>query len=114
MKHELRLLFTALQFYTRLPVPRWVGYSETALNQATRYFPLIGWLVGLLAGATWLIGTYLVDAPTGLLLSMMASVLLTGAFHEDGFADVCDGFGGGWTKEKILLIMKDSRLGAYG
>lgn len=114
MKHELRLFFTALQFYTRLPVPQWVGYSETALNQATRYFPLIGWLVGLLAGAMWLIGTYLVDAPTGLLLSMIASVLLTGSFHEDGFADVCDGFGGGWTKEKILEIMKDSRIGTYG
>lgn len=45
---------------------------------------------------------------------MIATVLLTGAFHEDGFADVCDGFGGGWTKEKILTIMKDSRIGAYG
>jgi adenosylcobinamide-GDP ribazoletransferase len=45
---------------------------------------------------------------------MVASVLTTGAFHEDGFADVCDGFGGGWTKEKILDIMKDSRIGAYG
>jgi adenosylcobinamide-GDP ribazoletransferase len=45
---------------------------------------------------------------------MIASILTTGAFHEDGFADVCDGFGGGWTKEKILLIMKDSRLGTFG
>ena len=114
MKHQVRLFFTALQFYTRLPVPSWVGYSETALNQSTRYFPLIGWLVGFLAGVTWIVGTYLVDSPTGLLLSMIASVLITGAFHEDGFADVCDGFGGGWTKEKILEIMKDSRIGTYG
>jgi adenosylcobinamide-GDP ribazoletransferase len=45
---------------------------------------------------------------------MIAGILTTGAFHEDGFADVCDGFGGGWTKEKILLIMKDSAIGAYG
>ena len=45
---------------------------------------------------------------------MFATIYITGAFHEDGFADVCDGFGGGWTKEKILLIMKDSRLGTYG
>ena len=114
MKYEIRLFFTALQFYTRLPVPEWVGYSETALNQATRYLPLIGWLVGLLAGIVWLLGTYLVDAPTGLVLSMIASVLITGAFHEDGFADMCDGFGGGWTREKILEIMKDSRVGTYG
>jgi adenosylcobinamide-GDP ribazoletransferase len=45
---------------------------------------------------------------------MIAGILTTGAFHEDGFADVCDGFGGGWTKEKILIIMKDSAIGAYG
>ena len=45
---------------------------------------------------------------------MIAGILITGAFHEDGFADVCDGFGGGWTKEKILTIMKDSAIGAYG
>ena len=45
---------------------------------------------------------------------MIAGLLATGAFHEDGFADVCDGFGGGWTKEKIMLIMKDSRIGAFG
>lgn len=114
MKHELRLFFVALQFYTRLPVPAWVGYSESALNQATRYLPLVGWLVGAVTGLVWLAGTYLIDADTGLLLGMTASVLLTGAFHEDGFADVCDGFGGGWTKERILTIMKDSRVGTYG
>lgn len=51
---------------------------------------------------------------TAVLLAIVASILTTGAFHEDGFADVCDGFGGGWTKEKILLIMKDSAIGAYG
>jgi adenosylcobinamide-GDP ribazoletransferase len=48
------------------------------------------------------------------IMSALAGVLLTGAFHEDGLADVCDGFGGGWTKEKILSIMKDSRVGTYG
>jgi adenosylcobinamide-GDP ribazoletransferase len=47
-------------------------------------------------------------------VSMAATVALTGAFHEDGFADVCDGFGGGWDKAQILRIMKDSRIGAYG
>lgn len=114
MKHELRLFLTAIQFYTRLPVPGWVGYSDAALNQATRYLPLVGWIVGLIAAGSWLIGGYLIDAYTGLILSMIASVLTTGAFHEDGFADVCDGFGGGWTKTRILEIMKDSRIGTYG
>ncbi|GAB3251078.1 adenosylcobinamide-GDP ribazoletransferase [Larkinella harenae] len=114
MKQELRLFLTAIQFYTRLPVPRWVGYSDAALNQATRYLPLVGWIVGLVAAVSWLVGSYLVDVSTGLILSMIASVLTTGAFHEDGFADVCDGFGGGWTKARILEIMKDSRIGTYG
>src|SRR5690606_36852031 len=49
-----------------------------------------------------------------LVLMMMSSVLLTGAFHEDGFTDVCDSFGGGYGKEKILTIIKDSPIGAYG
>lgn len=66
------------------------------------------------AALVYLAANYLFGTSVALLLSMVATILLTGAFHEDGFADVCDGFGGGWTKEKILLIMKDSRVGAYG
>jgi adenosylcobinamide-GDP ribazoletransferase len=113
MKQELRLFFTALQFYTRLPIPVWVGYNPDDMNKATRYLPLIGWIIGLVSGIFLLLGTYVIAISTGIILSIIASVLLTGAFHEDGFADACDGFGGGWTKEKILEIMKDSRVGTY-
>ena len=113
MKQELRLFFTALQFYTRLPAPAWVGYNPDDMNKATRYLPLIGWIVGIIAGIFLLLSAYFIDISTGIILSMIASILLTGAFHEDGFADACDGFGGGWTKEKILEIMKDSRVGTY-
>ncbi|KAA0993323.1 adenosylcobinamide-GDP ribazoletransferase [Dyadobacter aurulentus] len=114
MKQQATLFFTALQFYTRFPAPRWVHYKPENLNRATGYLPLIGWIVGLVAGCSWLAGAYFTNLNIGLLLSMAASVLATGAFHEDGFADVCDGFGGGWTKAKILEIMKDSRIGTYG
>lgn len=114
LKHELKLFFTALMFYTRIPVPGWVGHSPEQLNRATRYFPLVGWVVGgSMAGVIYL-GQWLFPLSVSLMLGLAASVLLTGAFHEDGFADVCDGFGGGWTKEQILRIMKDSRLGTYG
>ena len=113
MKQELRLFFTALQFYTRLHAPAWVGYNPDDMNKATRYLPLIGWIVGIIAGIFLLLSAYFIDISTGIILSMIASILLTGAFHEDGFADSCDGFGGGWTKEKILEIMKDSRVGTY-
>jgi adenosylcobinamide-GDP ribazoletransferase len=114
MKHELRIFLTAVLFYTRLPVAGWVGHQPNYLNQATRYLPVIGWLVGLISAVTFLGATYLFSPSLGILFSMIASILVTGAFHEDGFADVCDGFGGGWTKERILEIMKDSRLGTYG
>ena len=115
LRAHLRLLLLAVQFYTRLPVPAWVGYSDELLNQATVYFPLIGWLVGGVAASVFAGARFLFrNDDIALLLSMVASILLTGAFHEDGFADVCDGFGGGWTQAKILEIMKDSRLGTYG
>jgi adenosylcobinamide-GDP ribazoletransferase len=114
MKYELQVFFTAVMFYTRIPCPAWVDHSEEFLNKATRYFPLIGWIVGGIASIL-IYGFHFIFPPAiVVVLALIASVLLTGAFHEDGFADVCDGFGGGWTAEKILTIMKDSRVGAYG
>jgi adenosylcobinamide-GDP ribazoletransferase len=71
-------------------------------------------IVGSISALVYLGTCHLINHSLAILLSMASSILLTGAFHEDGLADVCDGFGGGWTKEKILLIMKDSRVGAYG
>ena len=115
MNRQVHLFFTALAFYSRLPVPHSVHqHSAQFLPDAIRYFPLIGWIAGLLAGLVYTGATYLFGDSVALLLAMASTILLTGAFHEDGFADVCDGFGGGWTKERILLIMKDSRLGTYG
>ncbi len=114
MKEQVRIFFTALMFYSRIPCPKWVDHSEDYLNKATRFFPLIGWIVAAFASLFYL-GFYYLELPLiGLFVSMIASIWITGAFHEDGFADVCDGFGGGWTKEKILTIMKDSQVGAYG
>jgi len=114
MKEQVRIFFTALMFYSRIPCPKWVDHSEDYLNKATRYFPLIGWIVAAFASLFYIAFYYLELPLVGLFFSMIASIWITGAFHEDGFADVCDGFGGGWTKEKILKIMKDSQVGAYG
>jgi adenosylcobinamide-GDP ribazoletransferase len=111
--NELRLFFTALQFFTRVPVPAWVGWSPAQLNASARHFPTVGWLVGAVCGGVLLASLQLWNAPVAVLLSMAAGVLLTGAFHEDGFADSCDGFGGGHTPEQVLAIMKDSRVGSY-
>jgi adenosylcobinamide-GDP ribazoletransferase len=114
MKKEARIFLTAVMFLTRLPVPRWVDHSAEYMRQAPQYFPAVGWIVGAIASLFYFIFSRYVSSNIGILASMIATLLVTGAFHEDGFADVCDGFGGGWTKEKILLIMKDSRIGAFG
>jgi adenosylcobinamide-GDP ribazoletransferase len=70
--------------------------------------------VGGSAALVFFLSTFLFPISIAVVLSMVTSILITGAFHEDGFADVCDGFGGGWEKAHILTIMKDSRVGAYG
>ncbi len=115
MGRELKLFFVALSFYTRMPVPAAVHRDNAAnLPDSIRYLPVVGWVVGIISAAVYGAANYLFDASVAVVLSMMTGLLITGAFHEDGFADVCDGFGGGWTKERILEIMKDSRLGTYG
>src|SRR4051794_21756033 len=111
MKKELRIFFTAIMFLTRLPVPRFTDHSPEYLKQSSRYFPLVGWIVGGIGALVFYLFSSFFSLELSLLASIIATVLATGAFHEDGFADVCDAFGGGWTKEKILAIMKDSRLG---
>lgn len=112
--HQLRLFFTALQFFTRLPIPRWVGFDPAWLNHASRYFPLVGLVVGAITAAAYALTAWLLPAPVAAVLSTAAGIYITGAFHEDGFADMCDGFGGGMSPERVMEIMKDSRIGAYG
>lgn len=114
MIKELRIFFTAIMFLTRIRVPPTVDHSPLYLREAPRYFPVVGWIVGAVSALFYLLGTRFISTDAGVVAAMVTGVLVTGAFHEDGFADVCDGFGGGWTKEKILAIMKDSRIGAYG
>lgn len=114
IKQEVNLFLTALGFFTRIPIPFNTAFSQENLNKCNRYLPVIGILVGGISGLVFYLSFLILPQAVAVILSMITSVLLTGAFHEDGFADVCDAFGGGWKKEKILIIMKDSRVGAYG
>jgi adenosylcobinamide-GDP ribazoletransferase len=110
---EVRLFLTAVMFYTRIPCPAWVGHSDEQLNRSTRHFPAMGWVVGgVVAGVYWA-AQLLWPVAVAAVLALAAGVLATGAFHEDGFADVCDGFGGGTSRQRTLDIMKDSRVGAF-
>jgi len=111
---EIKRLFAAIQFFTRLPVPSWVGHSQQQLDAAARYFPLVGLLVGGIAALVLWLAWQLWTVPIALLLSMLSTLLVTGGFHEDGLADSVDGLGGGLTRERTLAIMKDSRIGAFG
>ena len=114
MRYQLELFFTALGFFTRLPIPAWVPWSPQRLTDAGRYLPLVGWVVGAIAALSVLGFALILPPSLAVLLSMALTVRITGAFHEDGFADSCDGLGGGWEKERVLAIMKDSRIGSYG
>jgi len=114
MKKQLHIFLNAVMFYTRIPVLRNLPYSDEMLNSATRWFPFIGWIVGGIGAGVFYGLQFVFPANLAILLSILATIFMTGAFHEDGFADFCDGFGGGYTKEKILTIMKDSRIGTYG
>jgi adenosylcobinamide-GDP ribazoletransferase len=111
---ELRYFFTALGYFTRVPVPRWVGFERAYLNAAARYFPLVGAMVGGVAALVYLAALRVFPAGVAVLLSMVATLVLTGAFHEDGLADCADAFGGGYTRDDVLRIMHDSRIGAFG
>lgn len=119
----VRHFFIALQFFTRIPVTgalaAWVGFSPAMLRASAAHFPGVGWVVGLLSAAVfWALMQGLPAQPAApwvaAVLSTVFSVLLTGAFHEDGLADTADGLGGGLTRERALEIMKDSRTGSYG
>jgi len=112
--NELHIFLTAMMFLTRIRMPKNIDHSPEYLEKSPKYFPLVGWVIGGISALIFLVFRRYTSNDIGILASMIASILMTGAFHEDGFADTCDAFGGGWTKEKILQIMKDSRIGAFG
>jgi adenosylcobinamide-GDP ribazoletransferase len=114
MKNEFDIFLSSVMFLTRLPVPKRIHHGGDLLGRSAKYFPWVGIIVGSIAGIVYLASAEVFSKSISVFLSMLVSIFLTGAFHEDGFADVCDGFGGGWTKDNILRIMKDSRLGTYG
>jgi adenosylcobinamide-GDP ribazoletransferase len=110
-----RDFFNALRFMTIFPVPS----SDAAnapdwLSRCAKFFPAVGICVGFVSAAALLLAGSVWSPVIAALLAVAASIVVTGALHEDGLADTADGFGGGWSVEKRLAIMKDSWIGAYG
>jgi adenosylcobinamide-GDP ribazoletransferase len=107
-------LLAAFTFLTRIPLPGATRVDADLLARSAVWFPLVGAAVGAI-GALVLVGAARVwSAPVAAALSLLATVLVTGAFHEDALADTADGLGGGQTRERMLEIMRDSRIGSYG
>lgn len=111
---QFNLLLLSLGFFTRIPVFKWAKYSDEGMAKSRRYFALTGLLVGGMLASVLALANLWLPANVSIILVMGASILLTGALHEDGLADVADAFGGGRDKASKLTIMKDSRLGTYG
>ena len=123
MSSFIRHYLLSLQFFTRIPVTgrlaNWVGFSPAMLRASAGHFPGVGVLVGsLVAALTAALLAWL--PPSGFapmvaaVLGTVLSVMVTGAFHEDGLADIADGLGGSQDRDRALVIMKDSRVGAFG
>jgi adenosylcobinamide-GDP ribazoletransferase len=119
----VRHFLLAVQFFTRIPVTGaladWVGFSPAMLRASAAHFPGVGWIVGGSSALVFL--AFLQTLPplpaapwVAAIVSTVFSVLLTGAFHEDGLADLADGLGGSPERDRALEIMKDSRIGSYG
>lgn len=113
-KQQLNLFYLSLSFFSRIPVPKSMYYSPSLLNKSGRYFSLVGLLLAGILTTVFTLLSPIIPHTINIALLIVISLLLTGAFHEDGLADMADGIGGGMTIEKRLAIMKDSRIGTYG
>ncbi len=110
---EASLFLLALQFLTRLPLPQHLDYSPARLGAARRYFPLVGVVVGSIGALVYGGAALRLPQVMAALLATAATILVTGAFHEDGLADTFDGLGA-FSRERMLAIMQDSRIGVFG
>ncbi len=109
---SLRSIRAAVGFLTRIPVGG-DPFSRDELRWAPAHFPLVGAAVGSVVGLIY-VATLPWGSVVAAMLAVVGSLVLTGAFHEDGLADSADALGGGYSKEKVLEILKDSRLGTFG
>jgi adenosylcobinamide-GDP ribazoletransferase len=90
------------------------AFAPDWLARSLKYFPAVGICIGIVSAAVWLLADRIWGDTMAALLAVAASAIMSGALHEDGLADTADAFGGGWSVEKRLVIMKDSRIGTYG
>lgn len=110
----MKRFLAALMFFTRLPLHKVADVPSEYFKRVVELWPFVGWITGGVTALVLYGSTQIFPYSVAVILSLLARVLLTGALHEDGLADFCDGFGGGTSRERILAIMKDSHIGTYG
>ena len=113
-KKQWVLFCYALSFFSRLPIPKKLDFTAYPFHLSNVYLPIIGLIYALICLLVYALSQLVFDPNISIILMLLTGVLLTGGFHEDGFADSCDGFGGGYNKQQRLAIMKDSQIGTYG
>lgn len=117
LREQCIIFIIAIGFLTRIPIAH-VNFTKSRLNKAARYFPAVGVLVGSLCALVYFVSIQFLSKDIAIILSMIFGFYVTGGFHEDGLADVCDGFGGASIGDnqihKKLSIMKDSTIGTFG
>ena len=111
---ELPPFLLALQFLTRLRLPFEVAFTPQAQAASPRWYALVGVVIGGVMALLFWGASGLWPPEVAILVAMAGQLVITGALHEDGFADACDGLGGVRSRERVLEIMRDSRIGTYG
>ena len=114
IKNELKTLTLALHFLTRIPTPFDVDFTPERLRNASRYYPIVGAIIGTVAALAFFISNLALPTLIAVIIATAATALLTGAFHEDGLADTFDGVSGAHDRSRSLEIMHDSRIGTFG
>lgn len=107
-------ILAAMMFFTRIPFGRICKVKTEAFRHVPKYWPFAGWITGGIMSLAFCLSITVFTPLSAAVIAVIVRMLVTGALHEDGLADFCDGMGGGTTREQTLNIMKDSRIGAYG
>jgi len=114
MKNQIQLFLISLSVFTRFPVKKHLVFSSKKLIKSSRYFSLVGVLVGVVGALVYYFSEFFFNDSVSVILSMISTILVTGALHETGFVSVFDDFGVGFNKEKKITIKKGSPISVFG
>lgn len=110
----MKLFLLMIQLFTKVPISKEIPFDQKKLSRGILFFPLIGLLIGLIVVLPTYGALLLFGRGVSVVIMIISSAALTGALHLDGLADTMDGILSARNREKMLIIMKDSRIGTHG